>query len=299
MVGMIKSEVTKQPTASKPIVTIDLEDWFHLLDCDAIPGPSGWDQLESRIEHNTDRLLELLARLGIQATFFSLGWVATRYPALLQKIVNAGHEVGCHSGFHTLIHQQTPEAFRDETAQAMAHLSSCIGRPITAYRAPGFSLTGETLWAFDILADLGVTTDCSVFSGRHSHGGTADRFPSGPFAIQCRNGKVLKELPMTLASLGPVQVAFAGGGYFRLFPYSMIARWTRLNPYTMTYFHPRDFDAEQPRIKGLSALRSFKAYAGIGGAFQKLERFLTDFGGQSLSQAEVRVEWHTKPVIRL
>ncbi|WP_257313851.1 polysaccharide deacetylase family protein [Geothrix fuzhouensis] len=282
-----------------PIITIDLEDWFHLLECDAIPGPEAWGTLESRIERNTNRVLALLANHGIRATFFTLGWVAETYPSLLKTVASQGHEIGCHSGLHTLIHQQTPEAFRMETRRAVDAISGCIGLPVTAYRAPGFSLTSQSLWAFELLGELGITTDCSVFPGRHAHGGTGGLFPPGPFKLECRNGMQLREFPMTLAQVGPLDIAFAGGGYFRFFPYAMIARWIRANPDAMTYFHPRDFDEGQPRIQGLSALRKFKAYAGLKGAHQKLDRFLHEFGGQSLGEASARIDWDQSPLVRL
>ena len=282
-----------------PIITIDLEDWFHFLECEAIPGPEAWGSLESRIRRNTERLLDLLAIHGIHATFFTLGWVAKAHPSLLKQVADQGHEIGCHSGLHSLVHQQTPDVFRLETRQALEAISECIGRPVTAYRAPGFSLTDHTLWAFEVLGELGITTDCSVFPGQHAHGGTGDLFPQGPFRLKCRNGTSLREFPITLVKTGPLHIAYAGGGYFRLLPYSMIARLTHTNPFTMTYFHPRDFDDGQPSVPGLSILRRFKAYVGIKGNHEKLNRFLHDFGGQSLGEACARVDWETRPSVRL
>lgn len=285
--------------ATRPILTVDLEDWFHLLDCDAIPEASHWDLLESRLAQNTDRLLEFFAARGLRATFFSLGWVAERHPGVLRAVADMGHEIGCHSHVHTLIHTQSPSAFAEETRRAIQTISQCVSRPVTCYRAPGFSLTPSTLWAFDHLADLGITTDCSVFPGHHAHGGTANHFPEGPFRILTPSGQEIGEIPMTLARLGPMDLAFAGGGFFRFLPFSLIAHWTRTHPGTMTYFHPRDFDAGQPRIPGLSALRRFKTYAGLPGAATKLERFLDLFGGQSLSEACTEICWETRPVVRL
>lgn len=287
------------PSAPSPILTVDLEDWFHLLDCEALPGAEGWNQLESRIGANTDRLLELFESRGLQATFFTLGWVADQHPGLLRKVAALGHEIACHSQQHSLIHGQSPSAFREETHRALETISQCVARPVTAYRAPGFSLTQDTLWAFDHLAALGITTDCSVFPGRHAHGGTADRFPAGPFRISTPSGNSLRELPMTLARVGPVDLAFAGGGYFRFLPYRLIAHWTRTHPGTMTYFHPRDFDAGQPRIQGLSALRRFKAYAGLGGATAKLERFLDAFGGRTVGKACAEIQWDNHPILQI
>lgn len=288
------------PTGTpRPILTVDLEDWFHLLDCDAIPGPAGWDGLESRLARNTDRLLAIFEARNLRATFFTLGWVAERHPAVLRRVADLGHDIGCHSHVHTLIHTQTPGAFAEETRRALDAISQCISRPVTAYRAPGFSLTPATLWAFDHLAELGVTTDCSVFPGRHAHGGTAGCFPADPFRLLTPSGREIREVPMTLARVGPVDLAFAGGGYFRFLPYPLIAHWTRTHPGTMTYFHPRDFDAGQPRIPGLSRIRRFKAYAGLPGAAAKLERFLDAFGGQTLAEACAAIRWEDRPLVRV
>jgi len=285
-------------TSPHPIITIDLEDWFHLLECDAIPSVAGWSGLESRIEANTVRLLDLLAEQDIKSTFFSLGWVAERYPSLLRRIVDAGHDMGCHSHLHTLVHQQTPKAFREETQQAIDRIQDAISTRVTCYRAPGFSITGASIWAFQELAGLGITMDSSVFPGRHSHGGTDTLFAGSPFLIET-GGCTLKEFPISLTRVGPIQVAYAGGGYFRLLPGFLIHRWIRKNPYTMTYFHPRDFDPGQPRLQGLSLGRSIKSYVGMDGAFRKLQAMLSTFGGCSLTEADREVSWASVPCVRL
>lgn len=283
----------------RPILTVDLEDWFHLLDCESIPDPSHWGGFESRLARNTDRLLEMFAIRNLHVTFFTLGWVAEQHPTVLRKVADSGHEIACHSHVHTLIHTQTPKDFVEETRRAIDAISQCVSRPVTAYRAPGFSLTPATLWAFEHLAELGITTDCSVFPGHHAHGGTVRRFPAGPFRILTSSGLELREVPMTLARVGPMDLAFAGGGYFRFLPYSLIARWTQANPGTMTYFHPRDFDPGQPRIPGLSFGRHFKTYIGLNGAEAKLDRFLATFGGQALGPATEAIAWQTTPLVRI
>ena len=216
----------------------------------------------------------------------------------VRKVASAGHQIGCHSGTHSLVHLQTPAAFREETRRSISAITEAISAPVECYRAPGFSITPSSFWAFEILRELGITTDCSVFPGRHAHGGTGTAFPSTPFRIQV-NGQTLMEFPMSLASLGPVQVAFAGGGYFRLLPLSWISRWTRASPYVMTYFHPRDFDPDQPRIQGLSPFRSFKAYVGLKGSFAKLDQYLGQFGGQSLADAQHLIDWKQAPSLQL
>ena len=236
-------------------------------------------------------------RHKLKATFFCLGWVARTHPILIQRIAAQGHDLGCHSDVHSLVFSQSPEAFREETARAMGAITDAAGSAVSYYRAPGFSITSKCLWAFDILMDQGITVDCSVFPGSHAHGGTQSLFPGEPFRLRVGE-RTLMEFPVSLAG-GPLQLAFVGGGYFRLLPLPLIVRWTRKKPNTMTYFHPRDFDDEQPRVPGLSILRHFKAYVGIGGAGRKLDAFLTQFGGRSLSQACQDISWDQTPVVTL
>ncbi len=286
------------PDIAAPIITFDLEEWFHLLECDAIPGADRWGDQESRVEANTDKILGQLDLRGIKATFFALGWIARHHPALLQRITSQGHDIGCHSDIHSLVWRQTPKSFREETSRALGSISEATGAPVPYYRAPGFSITAECLWAFEILLDLGITADCSVFPGVHAHGGTRTLFPGRPFRLAVGE-RTMQEFPVSLAGAGPLRMAFVGGGYFRLLPLPLITHWTRKQPGAITYFHPRDFDAGQPRIPGLSVLRHFKAYVGIAGASSKLDRFLARFGGQSLSQACLAIAWDQTPMIRI
>ena len=288
-----------RPTApAVPILTFDLEEWFHLLEWDGLPKVEAWGGMESRIEANTDRILGLLSDRRLQATFFALGWVARTYPGLLRKIRDLGHEIGCHSDIHTLVRAQNPGSFRQETAKALDSIAQATGAAVTSYRAPGFSVDGESLWVFESLRELGIELDCSVFPGRHAHGGTETLFPAEPFTIHLGSASI-REFPVTLRRLGPAHLAFAGGGYFRLLPYPVIRRMSRESRYTMTYFHPRDFDPGQPRFPALPALRRFKSYAGIAGAFGKLDRFLEDFGGRTLGQAAAAVDWSSAPALDL
>lgn len=280
-----------------PIVTIDLEEWFHLLEY-ALPSVDAWDTLESRVEANTERILELLELHHVRATFFSLGWIAGKYGHLLRRIAAAGHHVGCHSDVHSLVHQQTPAQFREETRRALETISAAVSAPVDCYRAPGFSITESCPWAFEILLELGVRTDCSVFPGRHAHGGTGARFPAVPFRLALPNGQ-LDEFPMAVTSGALLRVPFAGGGYFRLFPSALIERWASAAPYVMTYFHPRDFDPGQPRLAGLSRLRRFKTYVGLAGSLAKLDRFLGRFGGRSVAEARAQLDWSAAPLVRL
>lgn len=270
-------------TPTAPILTVDLEEWFHLLDCKEVGEADQWLGLESRVVENTHRLLDLFDQHSVKASFFVLGWVAEHYPALIRQIQTRGHEIGCHSHWHTLVWTQTPEAFRQETLRALNTLADTTGQPIQMYRAPGFSIRSDCLWAFEILAELGITLDASVFPGRHAHGGLGQRYPATPFRLETPSGPLL-EFPVSLARVGPLDFAYAGGGYFRMLPEWAIRYPFRTRPYTMTYFHPRDFDPGQPRLQGMGASRSFRAYVGLSHSAQKLSNLLKEFRGISIGE---------------
>lgn len=264
------------PVGRKIHLTVDLEEWFHLLDCG--PGVDSPDPRSHapRVITNTHRLLDLFDLHEAKATFFALGWVAEQHPALVREILARGHFIGCHSHDHTLVWTQSPEAFRDETARAIRILEDVTGTNVTCYRAPGFSITPRCSWALEILVELGIEVDASLFPGQHAHGGLGKGLPDGPFWIDTPSGALL-EFPMSLVSFGPLDLAYAGGGYFRALPWPLIRHWVRRRPYTMTYFHPRDFDPGQPRIPGLSLGRRFKSYFGLASSLSKLDRLLSEF----------------------
>lgn len=263
-------------------LTVDMEEWFHILDCHGIGEPASWLAYESRIEANTHRLLDLFDLHEAKSTWFVLGWVAENYPNLVREVQRRGHGIGCHSHLHSLVWQQTPAAFRQETQLALRTLEATCGVPITMYRAPGFSITEATPWAFEVLADCGITTDASVFPGRHGHGGVVLKdAPRGPFDIPTPSG-TLREYPMSLARLGPLDLAYAGGGYFRLLPWPLIRRYIHANPYTMTYFHPRDFDPGQPRIPNLGLGRTIKSYVGLAQSLAKLNQLIQYHPAQAI-----------------
>ena len=285
---------------SRPIITFDLEEWFHLLalETDSIPTMDAWGSMESRVEAGTERLLALLERHGIRASFYCLGWIADRHPELLRKVARAGHHVGCHSYAHSLVYTQSRAEFRDETRRAIDTIANVISAPVDCYRAPVFSIRSDCLWALDVLLELGIRVDSSMAPGRYAGVDGGLGFPSGPFRLSMAGG-VLDEFPVTMKQVGPFRAAVAGGGYFRLLPLAVIARWTSAEPYVMTYFHPRDFDPGQPVVAGLSRLRRFRSYVGLRGALAKLDGFLERFGGQSVAEAHRTVDWPTVPVVDL
>jgi len=276
------------------ILTFDLEDWFHLLEQPSITSVEDWEMRESRFPANVDRVLAILQKHNQQATFFCMGWIARRYPHVIRKITLLGHEIGCHSNMHKLINTFTPGSFRQSLRDALSSIEDITGTTVTSYRAPGFSVTKETLWVFEILAEHGIGTDCSIFPANRAHGG----YPEFPVSVPCvikTDSGTIRELPVNVYSFAGRKVIFSGGGYFRLTPYPVIRRLTKKSDYLMTYFHPRDFDPGQPRVADLSAFRTFKSYVGLRGAQKKFERWLDEFEFTDLRKAVETVDWTSVP----
>ncbi len=280
------------------VLTFDVEDWFHLLDHASTRDPGGWGRYESRLRHNVGRILEALARDNQSATFFCLGWVAEKYPDVVRDIDRAGHEIGSHSRHHQLVYEQDRDAFARDLDESMRALQDLTGKPVRCYRAPGFSITRQSLWALEILMERGIEIDCSLFAPRRAHGGISDFAMQEPFILE-HGGARLKEFPMTYFRFPGAKIVFSGGGYFRLFPYPLIRKMTRHSEYVMTYFHPRDFDPDQPVLTGLSFARRFKSYHGLKGAFAKLEALIRDFSFVSLREADALVNWERARVVPL
>jgi polysaccharide deacetylase family protein (PEP-CTERM system associated) len=276
------------------ILTFDIEDWFHILDNSSTKTESQWRTYEPRIHRNVDRILDLLSEKKQKASFFCLGWIAEKYPEILKAIDMEGHEIGSHSHNHQLVYEQSPGEYREDLRKSIETLENIIGKKITIYRAPGFSLTDDCFWTFEIMRELGIETDCSIFPASRTHGGVADFKYGEPFLINV-NGLSIKEFPMTFYSFFNKRLIFSGGGYFRLLPYGLIKRFARELDYVMTYFHPRDFDAHQPVIDELSFARRFRSYYGLGSSFKKLEYLLGDFTFLTLREASEKIDWDKRP----
>ena len=280
------------------ILTFDTEEWFHLLDNDSTKTEVQWDNFEVRIYDNVERILQILDDTETKATFFIIGWVAKRYPDLVKRIAQK-YEIGSHTMNHQLVWQQTRDEFREDVYASKALLEDITGKKVDAFRAPGFSIRSTETWAFDVLAELGITTDCSVFPAVHAHGGMPEYNGYGPSIIE-RNGIELKEFPITYKTIGGKNLVFSGGGYFRFFPYRLIKKWTEeQSDYLMSYIHPRDLDAGQPMIEDLSLPRKFRSYYGLKSAEIKLRRWLTDFDFVDLGTALEMVDWDNTIQINL
>ena len=281
------------------ILTVDVEDWFHILDNESTQTEHEWASFPSRLEEGVGRLLDLFDRHDQKATCFILGWVAREHPEVAAEIKRRGHEIATHSDMHQLVYQQSPEAFEQDLVTSIEAIVTATGVRPTAYRAPGFSLVQSTAWAFEILARNGITTDCSVFPAPRAHGGIPGFPESGPCTLQTASGARLRAFPINLGRIGGRKFVFSGGGYFRLAPAPLLRRWFRQSDYVMTYFHPRDFDPEQPMVPGLSRLRRFKSYVGLRGALAKLDSLLGAHRFLTLGEAEATVKWEEAPLVEI
>jgi len=233
-------------------LSVDVEDYFHAEAVSATVPRERWDTLESRVVSNTHRVLELLARCGVRATFFGLGWVAERFPELVRDIHAAGHELGCHSYWHRLVYTLTPEEFREDTHRAKRVIEDAAGVAVLGYRAPTFSLTGRSRWAVPVLAELGFRYDSSIFPIRHDYYGIPDH-PRFPLSLSAQHGVPLYEFPLSTWRLLGMNLPFGGGGYLRVLPWFYTRRALlhvnhRERQPVIAYSHPWELDPEQPRF---------------------------------------------------
>ena len=272
------------------ILTFDIEDWFHILDEDSTRSEKEWANYQSRMELNMNTIFELLETRNQSATFFCLGWVAEKYPEIVKEIDRRGYEIGSHSYAHQLIYEQSPQQFRSDLERSIKTIEDTVGRKVISYRAPGFSLKEGNEWVFDTLLEFGIKRDCSVFPAGRSHGGYPSFGAAEPTILNV-GGEEIREFPMNVAAVLGRNFVFSGGGYFRLFPYWYVKYLTNRSSYVMTYFHPRDFDPEQPLINNLSLVRKFKSYYGLSGSLAKLEKLVTDFEFIDLEEADASVDW--------
>lgn len=280
------------------ILTFDTEEWFHLLDNDSTKSEAQWVNYEKRIEGNVGRLMDILDSTNTKATFFIIGWVAKTYPDLVRRL-SERFQIGSHTMNHQLVWQQSPKEFRKDVEESIRRLEDITGKKVTCFRAPGFSIRESEGWAFEILSELGITTDCSVFPAHHAHGGMPSYGTPGPSIIEYQGSRI-KELPVTYKEIAGKHIIFSGGGYFRLVPYSLLKKWTKeSSDYLMSYIHPRDLDAGQPMIKELNYLRRFKSYYGLQGADRKLRTWLSDFDFVDIQTADAQIDWDNAPVVKL
>jgi polysaccharide deacetylase family protein (PEP-CTERM system associated) len=261
-------------------LTIDVEDYYHVSAFEAVVRVADWDRYESRVERNTQRLLDLLDEHGARATFFVLGWVAERRPALVRAIHARGHEVASHGYAHRRIYTQTPEQFREETRCCKCLLEDIIGQPLLGYRAASYSITTQSLWALEILREVGFVYDSSIYPIHHDLYGIPD-YARFCHVLHGSGSDGLVEFPLSTLRLGKVNIPIAGGGYFRLFPYAF-TRWgisylneTERQP-AVIYLHPWEVDPDQPRIQTGRVARA-RHYLNLHKTTARFTRLLRDF----------------------
>jgi polysaccharide deacetylase family protein (PEP-CTERM system associated) len=280
------------------VLTIDLEDWFHILDFDETESITSWNLFGSRLELGLDYILSALSSNGYKATFFILGWIAEKYPAIVKQIISAGYEIGCHSYSHLLIYKHSPAKVKSDLEYSVKLLEDITGNKIKYFRAPGFSITKDSNWAFDILVELGFEVDSSIFPTKRGHGGYLDFPYSTPCNLDIK-GSIIKELPINIVKFMGKEIVFSGGGYFRLIPYFVQQHIYQKSEYVMTYFHPRDFDYEQPVLNNLSLSRRFKSYVGLKGSMIKFNKLLNDFKFVDIQTAVSQIDWSSAPIVSL
>ena len=280
------------------ILTFDVEEWFHLLDFDSTRTEADWGKFEVRIHENMERVFRILEDTNTKATFFIIGWIAKTYPELVRKIADK-YQIGCHTMNHQLVWQQTPVKFREDVETGVKMLEDITGKKVECFRAPGFSIRETEGYAFETLAELGIKYDCSVFPAAHAHGGLPSYPKAAPGIIEYK-GIRMKEFPVGFKTIAGKHFVFSGGGYFRLFPYSLIKKWSKeSSEYMMAYIHPRDLDSGQPMLEGLPMVRKFKSYVGLKGAEKKLRKWLTDFQFMDIATAAANTDWSTAPVVNV
>ncbi len=259
-------------------LSIDIEEWFQVGAFERVIRPSDWDGLESRVAANTGRALDLFAEAGVKATFFTLGWVAERQPALIRRIVAEGHELASHGWRHERVSALSPAAFRADLRRTRATLEDIAGVAVRGYRAPSFSIGRANAWALTVLAEEGYAYSSSVAPFGHDHYG----WPGFPrFAHRPLPDSPLVEVPVTTARLAGRLLGF-GGGFFRLLPYALAARCVRqINEVegqpAVFYFHPWEIDPDQPRVRAAPLRSRIRHYANLGVMERKLRRLLGEF----------------------
>lgn len=262
----------------KSILSVDVEDWFHVLGLRSAPRMDAWKSLPSHVESNLMALLDLFDSRGARVTCFFLGWVAERFPHLVREVVGRGHEIASHGYAHELVFRLSPGEFMEDARKSKLLLEDIAGRPVKGYRSAGFSSTDATPWFFDKLEEAGYVYDSSVFPASREHGGMKSK-SLGPHVVPAGATAII-EFPISVARVLGKPICFFGGGYLRLFPWGIIRRMARQvlgegRP-VVFYIHPREIDPCHPRLP-MSLRRRFKCYVNLKTVRPKLERVLEEF----------------------
>jgi polysaccharide deacetylase family protein (PEP-CTERM system associated) len=272
--------MTTKDDRVRNVLTVDVEDYFHVRNFADTINLEDWETLEEVAPNATYRILRLFEEQQVKATFFVLGWLAKRHPRLVRAIHAAGHEVACHGYFHEPVRAMTPDEFRADVSAAKKVLEDTIGAPVLGFRAPSFSIDESSLWAFDVLLGEGFEYDSSLFPGRMVPFGFAG-VSRQPCRLDRGAAGAIMELPLTTLTVAGVKLPFAGGGFFRAYPYAMIRAGMRhINERehapVVVYFHPWELVPQQPRVAAHVKAR-IKHYLGLTTMEKKITRLLRDF----------------------
>lgn len=265
-------------------LTIDVEDYFQVSAFKKYIDRKNWDTFECRVESNIDKILQLLSNNNAKATFFTLGWIAKRYPEMVRKIISEGHEMASHGFNHDRVSDLSAEAFFQDVSRTKKLLEDIGGQAVLGYRAPSFSIGKNNLWALEILEKTGHLYSSSIYPVKHDHYGTPDA-PRFTYKV----GKTLVEIPPTTLRLLDRNIPASGGGYFRLYPY-FLSKWMieRINNHdkkpAVFYFHPWEIDTNQPKISGLNSVTKFRHYININTTEKKIEILLKNFKWERMSK---------------
>ena len=274
------------------ILTFDIEDWFHTFD-DAYYGKvEKWASLPAHLEDNINRICDFLAEYHSKATFFWLGWEAKRFPGLIKSLAENGHEIAAHSFYHQKINDLDKRAFKKDTEKVIKTLEDLTGEKVKSYRAPGMSINDNTLWALDILYELGIENDSSVVSVKRS------KFPDVPFVFH-HNGIEIKEFPVPALSALGNQFNYSSSGYFRISPYRWLREKISQSDYMLFYFHPRDFDTDVHKMFPGNIHLKLRYRFGTKKALSKLEKILKPYSVLNIAEAERRIDWSQVPKIKM
>lgn len=289
------------------ILTFDIEEWYV--------EKTHADRKEKYAEYDSylDKILEVLDRRHIKATFFCVGGMGQLYPEVVRKIYAQGHEIGCHSNTHDWLNKMTMARFQDDTRQAVDSLQQCIGEKVVSYRAPAFTVGKSNKWVFEVLAENGIEKDASVFPAKRDFGGFASFGHETPVRINY-NGTSIKEFPVCMTKIFGKKVAYSGGGYFRFFPLPFVHSRMQKSKYSMCYFHISDLIPETGKVLSREAyeryfkepgtlkaryVRYFKRNFGKKNAFDKMFRLIEDTDFIGIDQADQQIDWNDTPVVNL
>lgn len=290
------------------ILTFDIEEWYIEK---AFRG--GREFRYREFDDTLAKVLDELDKLGIKGTFFCVGRLASDFPDVVRRIASRGHEIGCHSYIHVWVNKMTEDVLHEDTMDALKALEDVVGKKVTSYRAPAFSITEKNPWAIQVLADCGIESDASIFPGPRDFGG----YPSFPQDRPCKveyQGAILKEYPIGMMSIAGRKVAYSGGGYFKLIPYWITSRMMRRRDYDICYFHLNDLIAEkrkmmsradyeeyfmQPGTLKNRLVRYFKSNARSGDTLEKLTHLLAEYQFVTIREADKMIDWSDVSTIKL